>query len=176
MREDPHHPTPFSPWSTTMVYIFLCYFNDFFGGFKAFRSPVGLKEIVLWDEYYFWRLIIKIGTFFLYMRWYFLQFFVSYLMKKSYSKFKFAPLKLLTNFENSSSNLLHRPSSGDFDTENAYRKPPWFFESIQETSCDKIIFAHYPCSQWEVSTIEHPPITEKEILRRVSASNFKISK
>jgi hypothetical protein len=29
-----------------------------------------------------------------------------------------------TNFENPSSNPLQRPYSGDFDTENAYRKPP----------------------------------------------------
>jgi hypothetical protein len=38
-------------------------------------------------------------------------------MKKLNSKFYLAPLKLLTNFENPSSNLLQRPKSGDFDTE-----------------------------------------------------------
>jgi len=42
--------------------------------------------------------------------------------KKSNSKYYTAPLKLLTNFENPSSNTLQRPLSGDFDTENAYRK------------------------------------------------------
>jgi hypothetical protein len=45
-------------------------------------------------------------------------------MKKSKSKFFLAPLKLLTSFENPSSNPLQRPESGDFNTENAYRKPP----------------------------------------------------
>ncbi len=79
---------------------------------------------------------------------------------------------MMINFENSSSNPLQRPSSGDFNTETAYRKPPWFCEIIQEAACDKFIFAHFPFSQWEVCTIEHPPITEKEILRRVSAGNF----
>ncbi len=34
-----------------------------------------------------------------------------------------APLKVLTNFENSLSNPLQR-QSGTFDTENAFRKPP----------------------------------------------------
>ncbi len=33
------------------------------------------------------------------------------------------PFDLLTNFENPFSNPLGRPQSGDFDTENAYRKP-----------------------------------------------------
>jgi hypothetical protein len=48
---------------------------------------------------------------------------VSYLNeKKSNSKYYIAPLKLLTNFENPSSNPLLRPFGGDFDTENAYRK------------------------------------------------------
>jgi hypothetical protein len=43
-------------------------------------------------------------------------------MKKSYSKFELALLKLLT--KSPSRNPLQRPYSGDFDTENAYRKPP----------------------------------------------------
>ncbi len=34
--------------------------------------------------------------------------------------------------------------------------------------------AHFPCSQCEVNTREHRPITEKGILRRVSVSIFKI--
>jgi hypothetical protein len=45
-------------------------------------------------------------------------------MRKSNSKLYLAPLKLLTNFENPFSNQLQMPYSGDFDTENAYRKPP----------------------------------------------------
>ena len=43
--------------------------------------------------------------------------------EKTNSKFYLAPLKL-TNFENPSSNPLQRSSSGDFDTENAYRMLP----------------------------------------------------
>jgi hypothetical protein len=35
-----------------------------------------------------------------------------------------ASTKLLANFENPLSNPLHRPYSGDFNPENAYRKPP----------------------------------------------------
>jgi hypothetical protein len=35
-----------------------------------------------------------------------------------------ASIKLLTNSENQFSNPLERPYSGDFDPENAYRKPP----------------------------------------------------
>jgi hypothetical protein len=34
--------------------------------------------------------------------------------------------------------------------------------------------AHFPCSQCEVNTREHRPITEKGILRSVSLSIFKI--
>jgi hypothetical protein len=46
-------------------------------------------------------------------------------MKKSKSKFWLASLKLLlTNFENPSGNMLQRTQSGDFDSEDAYRKPP----------------------------------------------------
>jgi hypothetical protein len=45
-------------------------------------------------------------------------------MKKLDSTFYLALLKLLTNFENPSSNPLQRPQSGDFDNENAYMKPP----------------------------------------------------
>jgi hypothetical protein len=33
-------------------------------------------------------------------------------------------LKLLNNFENPSSKTAQRPYIGDFDTENAFRKPP----------------------------------------------------
>ncbi len=55
---------------------------------------------------------------------------------------------------------------------------------LQETACDsvklkeaakdKLILAPFPCSQWEVGTREHRPITEKRILRRVSISIFEI--
>jgi hypothetical protein len=45
-------------------------------------------------------------------------------MEKLNSKLYLAPLKLLTNFENPSSNPLQRPYSDDFGTDNAYRKPP----------------------------------------------------
>jgi hypothetical protein len=44
-------------------------------------------------------------------------------MKKSNSKLQLASLKLLTNLENPSSNALQRPYSGNFDNENAGRKP-----------------------------------------------------
>jgi hypothetical protein len=45
-------------------------------------------------------------------------------MYKSKYKFSLAPLKLpvLANSENPFTNPLQRPKSGDFDTENAYRK------------------------------------------------------
>ncbi len=72
-------------------------------------------------------------------------------MKKPNSEFYLAPLKFFTDFLNPSSNLLHRPQSGDFDTENT----------------------HFPCSQLEVGTREHRPITEKGILSGVSVSIFK---
>ncbi len=41
-------------------------------------------------------------------------------VEKSKLKFSLAPLKLLTNFENSNSSPLQRPYSGDFGPENAY--------------------------------------------------------
>jgi hypothetical protein len=52
----------------------------------------------------------------------------------------------------------------------------WLYKVIPEADCDKLILAHFPCSLWEVRTRERRPITEKEILRRVSVSIFKISK
>ncbi len=33
-------------------------------------------------------------------------------------------------------------------TENAYRKPPGICKIIQEAACDKLVLAHFPCSQW----------------------------
>jgi hypothetical protein len=68
-------------------------------------------------------------------------------------------LKLLTNLENSSSNSLQKPKSGDFDTENAYRKPP-------VTS----LLLHIFLAANEAGTREHGPTTEKGILRRVLVS------
>jgi hypothetical protein len=41
-------------------------------------------------------------------------------------------LKLLTKSKNSFSNPLLRPYSGDFDPENAYRKPPVILEMLPE--------------------------------------------
>ncbi len=52
----------------------------------------------------------------------------------------------------------------------------WFCTIIPDAACDKLILAHFPCSQWEVSIREYQPITDKGILRRVSISIFKISK
>ncbi len=52
----------------------------------------------------------------------------------------------------------------------------WFCKIIPKAAGGKLILAHFPCSQWEVGTREHRPITEKEILRRISVSIFKISK
>jgi hypothetical protein len=60
--------------------------------------------------------------------------------------------------------------------QNAYRKPLVILKNHTEAACKKLILAHFPCSQLEVGTKEHRPITEKEILRRVSISIFKISK
>ncbi len=53
----------------------------------------------------------------------------------------------------------------------------WFSIIIPEAACDKLTLAHFPRSLWEVGIREHWPITEKEILRRVSnlESIFKIS-
>ncbi len=51
----------------------------------------------------------------------------------------------------------------------------WFCKTRPKAACDKIILAHFLCSQWEVGTREYRPITEKWILRRVSISIFKIS-
>jgi hypothetical protein len=45
----------------------------------------------------------------LYMRWWFLQYFVSALMKKSNLKFLLNPLKLLTNLKTPFSNHLQKP-------------------------------------------------------------------
>jgi hypothetical protein len=42
-------------------------------------------------------------------------------------------------------------------------------------SYQKLQVTSFFCSQWEVSISEHPPITEKGILRRVSVSILKIS-
>jgi len=52
----------------------------------------------------------------------------------------------------------------------------WFCNIISEAAHDKYILAHFPCSQWEDGTREHRSTTEKEILRSVSVSIFKISK
>ncbi len=62
-------------------------------------------------------------------------------MKKSDSKFYLAPLQLLSNFENPSSNPLQRPESGDFDTENAY---------MQEAACDSV--NHTGSRLWQVNS------------------------
>jgi hypothetical protein len=62
------------------------------------------------------------NNYFLYMRWWFLQFLFVNLRKNKNSKSKLAPRKLLSKFENLASNPVQRPHSGDFDTENAYRK------------------------------------------------------
>ncbi len=48
----------------------------------------------------------------------------------------------------------------------------WFCKIMPGAACDKVILAHFPCSQWEVSTGEHRPITDKGILMRVSVSIF----
>jgi hypothetical protein len=42
--------------------------------------------------------------------------------------------------KNPSSNPIKKTESGDFDSENAYRKPP-------EAACDMLILVHFPCSQ-----------------------------
>jgi hypothetical protein len=47
-------------------------------------------------------------------------------------------LKLFINFENPSRNQLQRPQTGDFDTENAYRK------IIPEATHDKLILTYSP--------------------------------
>ncbi len=54
----------------------------------------------------------------------------------------------------------------------------WFCKIIPEAACDKLIPAHFPCSQWEAGTREHRPITEnseRRFLIRYSKliSNFK---
>ncbi len=51
----------------------------------------------------------------------------------------------------------------------------WFCKIILEAACEKLILLHFPCSLWEVGTIEHRPITEKGIQRGVSVSIFKLS-
>jgi|LakMenEpi03Aug12_release.lakeMendotaPanAssembly.Ray.scaffolds.fasta_scaffold1001317_1 hypothetical protein len=45
---------------------------------------------------------------------------------------------------------------------------------IPKAAYDKLILAHFLCSQWEVDTGGQQPITEKGNLRRVSASIFKL--
>jgi hypothetical protein len=80
---------------------------------------------------------------------------------------------------NPSSNPLHRPLKSDFDTENAYRKPPVVPLNIPEAACDKLILAHFPSANERSVTREHRQITKKGILRWVSVtvsilvSNFK---
>ncbi len=51
----------------------------------------------------------------------------------------------------------------------------WFCKITPEAACDKFILAYFPCSQWEVGTGEHRPITEKGILKRLLVCIFKIS-
>ncbi len=46
--------------------------------------------------------------------------FVILLLKKS--KFKLAPLKLLTNYKNANSNLLQRPLRGSFDPKKKHTR------------------------------------------------------
>ncbi len=50
----------------------------------------------------------------------------------------------------------------------------WFYKSIPEVVCDKLILlAHFPCSQWEVVTREHGPITEKGSLEEGFNKQFQ---
>jgi hypothetical protein len=37
----------------------------------------------------------------------------------------------------------------------------WFCKIISEAACNKLIFARFSCSQWEVGTREHRTFTEK---------------
>ncbi len=52
----------------------------------------------------------------------------------------------------------------------------WFCKIIPEAARDKLILAHFPCSQWEAGTRENRPIKEKRILWRFFNKMFKISK
>jgi hypothetical protein len=71
---------------------------------------------------------------------------------------------ILTNFENPSGNPLQRPYRGDFDSINAYRKPP-----VTSYILRSFLAAN------ERSALENVrPITDKGILNRVSVSIFKI--
>jgi hypothetical protein len=51
-----------------------------------------------------------------------------------------------------------------------------FCKMIPKTACEMFNSCTFSCSQWELGTREHRPITEKGIMRRVSVSIFKIKK
>jgi hypothetical protein len=82
-------------------------------------------------------------------------------------------LKLLANFENPSSNPLERPQSGDLTLKMQTGSLLWFCKIILEAICDKLILAHFSCSQLEVGSKDHRPITEKGILSMDSVNIFQ---
>jgi hypothetical protein len=80
-----------------------------------------LKGIVSRDEYLFNVLEIKLELSIYALK--VLQKFWKLADEKLISKFLLASQKLLTNSENQFSIHHRRPYSGDFDPENAYKKP-----------------------------------------------------
>jgi hypothetical protein len=72
----------------------------------------------------------KVNHYFLYMRWWFLQFCLSLLLRKSNAKFLLASLKTLTNFYNPSSNPFFK------ELVEAFRNPPVPVNLATEPGCD----------------------------------------
>ncbi len=48
-----------------------------------------------------------------------------------------------------------------------------FCNSKPKAACDKLVLAHFPCSQRGVDIGEHRPSTEKEIIRLGFSSHFQ---
>jgi hypothetical protein len=108
------------------------------GGGESLKEHVGIAEenqnllslfkgTVSRDEY-FW-IAYKVSQYFLYLRWWFLKFGLSLMLRKSNAKFLLASLKTLTNFYNPSSNPLQRACL-------AFRYPPVPVNLATEPGCD----------------------------------------
>ncbi len=96
----------------------------------------------------FWRLII-IKRYFLYMCCWFLQYF----LKKTQS-FNLLLWNYLLILKILSVTLFKEPKAAILTLKMLTGSYLWFCKIIPEAACDKLILAHFPCSQWGAITRE----------------------
>ncbi len=103
----------------------------------------------------------------------FLQFFVSKLTKNLTQSFSlllwnYLPVLILKILP---VNCFKDPKVATFTLKMLTGSRLWFCKIIPEAACNKLILAHFPCSQW----YRYRPITEKVIMRWVSVSILNIN-